>query len=232
MTIDRKALFKISYGLYVVSSADAAGNSGFIGNTVFQITSKPPRVAIGISHDNHTHGVIVNSGKIAVSVLSQNAELALIQTFGYKSSRDIDKFANFAWRLGENGSPIIIDGAQANFECSVSERLELETHDIFIGEVTNSNTIDNTTSPLTYEYYREVLKGKAPVNAPTFVEEQLDTTESKMAGSGTRVCSVCRYEYNPEKGDPDHGIAPGTPFESLPADWKCPVCNSSKEVFA
>lgn len=232
MTIDRKALFKISYGLYVVSSADASGNSGFIGNTVFQITSKPPRVAIGISHDNHTHGVIVNSGKIAVSVLNQNVDIALIQTFGYKSSRDIDKFANFAWRVGENGSPIIINGAQASFECSVLQRVELETHDIFIGEVMNADATNDTEPPLTYEYYREVLKGKAPVNAPTFVEEQPEISDSEVSGVNIRVCSVCRHEYDPEKGDPDHGIAPGTPFESLPADWKCPVCASPKEVFA
>ena len=233
MSIDRKALFNISYGLYVVSASDGNGRkSGFVGNTVFQITSKPPRLAVGVSRDNFTHGVIVDSGSLAISVLSRNAELPLIQTFGYKSSRDIDKFADLAFRPGDNGAPLVTEGTYAWFECSVSRILELETHDIFICEVTAANVADGGGSPMTYEYYREVLKGKAPKNAPTFVEQPTEPVESAAANAGEkRVCSVCRYEYDPAKGDPEHGIEPGTSFDDLPDDWRCPICGSPKDVF-
>jgi flavin reductase (DIM6/NTAB) family NADH-FMN oxidoreductase RutF/rubredoxin len=232
MSIDRKALFTISYGLYVVSSSTRNEKSGFIGNTVFQITSKPPKVAIGVSRDNHTHGVIVDSGFCAVTVLNQNADPALIQTFGYQSSRDIDKFAKAAWRQGENGSPVVTDGANACFECSVIQRVELATHDIFICEITSSELFDTHVKPLTYEHYRSVMKGKAPKNAPTFVDESSETRSDSLGSGETSVCSVCQYEYVPEKGDPEHGVAPGTPFDALPPDWKCPICGSPKEVFA
>ena len=228
MSIDGKALFKISYGLYVISSSGAEHGCGFIGNTVFQITSKPQRVAIGVSRDNHTYGAIVENGACAVSVLKQTADPALIRTFGYQSSRDIDKFAEYGWHCGENGSPIVTDGMLACFECSVSQRVELDTHDICICEVTCSEVFDDDASPLTYEYYRSVMKGKAPKNAPTFVEESFEP----RAAAGSSICSVCKYEYDPEIGDLEHGVIPGTPFEALPDDWKCPVCASSKKVFA
>ncbi|NOY76096.1 MAG: High molecular weight rubredoxin [Kiritimatiellaeota bacterium] len=232
MPIAKKALFKISYGLYVVSSATPEENSGFIGNTVVQVTSKPPRVAIGVSRDNHTHGVIVDSGKLAVSVLSRGGNPALIQTFGYKTSRETDKFADVSWCRGENGVPVVDEGVLAFFECSVSRRIELDTHDLFICEITVSEILNDRESPLTYEYYREVLKGKAPKNAPTFIDESQTSLEGGAVSSGASVCSVCRYEYDPEKGDPEHGIAPGTSFDDLPNDWTCPICSSPKEVFA
>jgi rubredoxin len=143
----------------------------------------------------------------------------------------MDKFANFAWRLGENGSPIIIDGVQANFECSVLQRVEFETHDIFIGEVIAADTTDDAIPPLSYEYYRETLKGKAPKNAPTYVEEDLNSAAPEKCVQSTITCSVCGYKYDPTIGDPDHGIPPGTSFNSLPIDWKCPICASPKEVF-
>jgi len=224
--MNKSALFRISYGLYVVTSTKGEEKNGFIGNTTFQITSNPTQIAIGVSVNNYTHEFIRQSKIFAVSVINRDATMELIQTFGYKSGKDIDKFANIAWHTGENGAPLIDIGVNATFECNVVQEVNLDTHTIFIGKVTNGNIV-NDSIPLTYEYFRNKMKGKAPVNAPTFVEDESPQT----ANNGKYVCSVCKYEYDPEIGDPEHGIPPGTKFEDILDDWKCPVCNSPKKVF-
>ncbi len=228
--MDTKALFRISYGLYVVSAKKKDGEqNGFVGNTVFQITSKPPRLAIGVSRDNYTWEFIQDSKAVAISVLNQDVPPDTIKTFGYNSGRDIDKFADTPWRPADNGAPVLTEGINATLECSISQSVELETHTIFIGEVTNAEIVSDS-APLTYDYYHKVMKGKAPKNAPTFVEESTGKDDA-VSAEGIMVCEVCGYEYDPAKGDPAKGIPPGTPFEDLPDDWECPVCGSPKTVF-
>jgi flavin reductase (DIM6/NTAB) family NADH-FMN oxidoreductase RutF/rubredoxin len=230
--MDRNALFKISYGLYVVTSARDGEKNGFIGNTVFQITSKPPRMAIGVSVDNHTHGFIRDSGLFAVSILSRSVDPELIRIFGYNSGRDMDKFAETAWSPGKSGVPLIKEGAVAVFECEVERAIDFETHTIFAGKVLDASALSDGPT-LTYEYYRSEMKGKAPKNAPTYVDpaEVAEKPAESAAAGGVRICDVCGYEYDPDVGDPAHGVPPGTPFEELPDDWTCPVCGSGKGFF-
>jgi len=228
--MDKTALFRITYGLYVITSLKGDDKNGFIGNTTFQITSKPPQIAIGVSCDNYTHEFIHESKLFAVSVINQNADSELIKTFGYNSGRDIDKFAKVAWFPGNNGAPLIKEGVNATFECNVVQEINLKTHSVFIGEVTATDIISDAI-PLTYEYFRSNMKGKAPKNAPTFVEE-IPLSKSAHDGGNKYICGVCHYEYDPVKGDPEHGVLPGTKFEDLPDEWKCPVCGSLKKVFA
>ena len=228
--MDRRALFHISYGLYVITSVRDSDKNGFIGNTVFQITSKPPQVALGVSVDNYTHDFIHSSGLFNISVLNRNVSPEIIQIFGYTSGRDSDKFVRTDWKSGSNGAPLITDGVNAFFECRVTNEISMGTHSVFIGEVTDAETLPSESVPLTYEYYRETMKGKAPKNAPTYVEEPVSGDNATLSGD-KYICSVCNYEYDPALGDPEHGIPPGTPFTDLPDDWKCPVCASPKEVF-
>jgi len=224
--MDKQALYRISYGLYLITSIKENGAmNGFIGNTAFQITSSPARIAIGVSVDNYTHEFIEESGVFAVSVLNRDCRPELIKTFGYNSGRDIDKFAETPWTAGGNGAPLITEGTIATIECRVSQTVPLNTHTIFIGEVAAMNAL-NDAEPLTYAYYRNTMHGKAPKNAPTFIEEK------PSGGELSHICSVCKYVYDPAKGDPAHGISPGTAFEELPDDWKCPVCGSPKNVFS
>lgn len=227
--MDKQALFHISYGLYVVTSTKDDTQNGFIGNTVFQITSKPPRMALGVSVDNYTHEFIESSKSFAVSILNQNVNTDLIKTFGYQTGRDVDKFANIEWRKGKTGAPLILNDINATFECKVIEEVHFDTHTIFVGEVIAGEVVDSTIPVLTYEYYRNVLKGKAPKNAPTYIESSAPVAPDNAQ---KYVCGVCGYEYDSTVGDPDHGIAPGTKFEDLPDDWVCPLCGSPKAVFS
>jgi len=227
--MDKKALFHISYGLYVVTSVKGNEKNGFIGNTVFQITSKPARMALGVSVDNYTHDFIKESKSFAVSIINQEVDTNLIKTFGYMSGKDVDKFAEIEWKESENGLPLICKDINATFECKVVEEVNFGSHTIFVGEVISEEVIDDSIPVLTYEYYRNVLKGKAPKNAPTYTE---DSTPTAPNDDPKYVCGVCGYEYDPAAGDPDHGIEPGTKFEDIPDDWVCPLCGSPKAVFS
>jgi rubredoxin len=117
----------------------------------------------------------------------------------------------------------------------ICNTIDLDSHTVFIGKVTDCG-ITGYGTPMTYSYYREVLCGKTPPTAPSFVSEANDIKkkngrkeESKMK---KYVCDICGYVYDPEKGDPDGGIEPGTAFEDIPEDWVCPVCGVSKEQFS
>jgi len=226
-----EAYFKITYGLYVVSTRLGDRLNGYVSNTVFQVTAEPARFAIACSKNNHTAGMIMDSHVFSVSVLQREARADIIGAFGYRSGRDTEKFTNFNYKFGSLGTPILLDDTLAWFECQVEQTLDTGSHLLFVGAVVDSDLLDPSGEPLTYAYYREVKKGKAPKNAPTYV----DPEKLKQQASSAPViyyCTACGYEYNPAVGDPDHNIPPGTEFEDLPDDWICPVCGTEKELFA
>jgi flavin reductase (DIM6/NTAB) family NADH-FMN oxidoreductase RutF/rubredoxin len=227
-----ESFFKISYGLYVVSSFDNKKLNGFISNTVFQVSANPAKLAIACSKNNFTAQLINASGLIGVSVLAQNTCPEIIGNFGYKSGKDTDKFASVNYTARPSGVPILTDDTLAWFECKVEQTIDVGTHLIFISLITESEMLGNTAEPLTYAYYREVKKGKAPKNAPTFVDPAKLAAAVSTASSKLYICNACGYVYDPAKGDPEHGIAAGTPFEQLPADWHCPSCGADKEDFS
>ena len=223
-----EAFFKITYGLYVVSTAVGNKLNGYVSNTVFQVTAEPARFAIACSKNNHTAEMIRQSGYFAFSVLKKDSRADIIGTFGYRSGRDFDKFALFAHRLGKTGVPILLADSIAWFECKLEQTIDAGTHLLFIGSLIDCDLIDADGEPLTYEWYRDVKKGKAPKNAPTYV----DPEKLKSAAAGDKyTCTACGFEYDPAKGDPENGIPPGTKFEDLPEDWVCPVCGTDKDGF-
>jgi len=224
--MDSKALRKISYGLYIVTSRKGDKINGQTVDVVFQVTSPPsPTIAICINKQNLTHEYISDSGAFGVSILAQDAPLNLIGNFGFKSGRDIDKFGNINYKMGETNVPIILDHTLSYLEAKVIDRLELSTHTLFIGELVAAEVIKEG-EPMTYAYYHQIKGGTSPKTAPTFIKE-----EKKMESLPKYECTVCGYVYDPEKGDPDGGIAPGTPFEEIPDDWVCPICGVSKDDF-
>jgi flavin reductase (DIM6/NTAB) family NADH-FMN oxidoreductase RutF len=147
-----KACWKITYGLYVVSSISGEKINGQICNTVFQITSDPPRIAIGINHKNLTHEFIEASGAFAVSILGQD-DIRTVRRFGYRSGRDFDKFKGVPTRNGRTGCPIL-EGAIGYLECTLvkDRKLDAGTHSIFVGDVVGG-ALFKDGEPLTYARY-------------------------------------------------------------------------------
>lgn len=223
------ALFKISYGLYIISTKSGSSMNGFISNAVFQITAEPPQFAICCSKNNHSAEMISQSGMFTVSVLKQDAGQELISLFGYRSGRDVDKFSGTEYIMTGSGVPAVTQDSLAWFECSVNQSVDVGTHILFTGRILNGVITDSGSEPLTYAWYREQRKGKAPKNAPTYREE-----DNSDAGKNTAVkyrCVVCGHVYDPAIGDPDNGIPAGTEFSDLPGNWKCPVCGAGKDDF-
>ncbi|MCX6229412.1 MAG: flavin reductase [Bacteroidia bacterium] len=228
-----ESYFKISYGLYLVTTQAGNKKGGYVANTLFQVTANPPQFAISCSKENYTTGLIKESGVFGFSILSDKATTSLVANFGYKSGRDFDKFAGVNYFKGKTGVPIITDSSVAWFECKVTSSYEVGTHVIFIGEVVDNGSIDEKMKSLTYTYYREVLKGYSPKNAPTYIEKANVETLFADQKKSLEVwqCQLCHYEYEEEKGDPISGIQPGTLFIDLPDDWLCPICGVGKLMF-
>jgi flavin reductase (DIM6/NTAB) family NADH-FMN oxidoreductase RutF/rubredoxin len=227
--MDPNVLHNIGYGMYVVSSFRGKELNGQIANTVFQITSTPPTIAISINKQNLTHEFIVSSGFFSVSILEQETPLAFIGQFGFKSGRAEDKFKNVKYKLLESGCPVVADNSLGYLECKVVKQFDCGTHTVFLGEVINSEILKSGKKAMTYEYYHQTKRGATPQSAPTFIkEEKLITEENTMK---KYRCTVCGYIYDPAIGDPDGGIAPGTPFEKIPDNWVCPVCGVDKSKF-
>lgn len=166
--MNKLALYKISYGLYIITSRKDNKLNGQIANTVFQITSEPPTIAVSINKTNLTHEYIKESKVFTVSILSTEAPMKFIGTFGFKSGRDIDKFENVNYEIGENGAPIVHDYTMGFVETQVIDSIDVGTHTIFIGKVINCD-ITKEKEPMTYDFYHKVVKGKAPKTAPTYI---------------------------------------------------------------
>ncbi len=227
-----EAFFKISYGLYVVGSVKDNKLNAYVSNTVFQVTAEPARFAIACSKNNFTAEFIEKSKVFSVSVLQKETRADIIGTFGYKSGRDIDKFAGFRHQTGKTGAPVLLDDTLAWFECEVIQTIDTGSHLLFIGNVTDGELINASGEPLTYAYYREVKKGKAPKNAPTYIDPEKVKKQANAKVYDKYYCTACGYIYDPAVGDPEHGFPPGTRFEDLPDTWVCPVCGTEKIDFA
>lgn len=225
-----KALHDISYGLYIICSKNVEKINGQIANALFQVTSEPPTIAVSINKKNLTHEFIEKSKVFTVSVLSEKTPMKLIGTFGFKSGTDIEKFEGINYKIGKTKVPIVLDNTLACIEAKMINRIDVGTHTIFIGRVEDAEILTED-KPMTYEYYHKVKGGFSPKTAPTYssvVDKEIKKEEEKME---KYVCTICGYVYDPEKGDPDGGIAPGTKFEDIPDGWVCPLCGASKSDF-
>ena len=221
-----KALYKLGYGLYVVCSRKGDRFNGQIANTVFQITSEPPTVAVSINKNSLTYEFIKESKVFTASALSRDTPLSFIGHLGFKSGRDIDKLESINYKIGETQAPVVIDNTVAYLEAKVTQEVDVGTHTIFIGELVDADVLTKEEC-MTYDYYHKVKRGTTPKTAPVYVEEK----KVELIKTPRYRCTVCGYVYDPELGDPDGGIKPGTPFEEIPDDWVCPVCGASKNQF-
>jgi len=233
--MDISALFTLSYGLYIVGTRSGDKLNGQISNTVFQVTDQPNRIAVSINKTELTHEMIMETGKCCIAVLSTRADLPFIGQFGFKTGRDTDKFADIHYDLAPSGCPIPSENILSYIDLSVVDSMDLETHTLFVSEVTDCG-IMGEGQPMTYAFYQQVLKGRTPPTAPSYrppvskkKEEENGKEHEEMKNY---VCNICGYIYDPAEGDPDGGIAPGTAFEDIPEDWVCPVCGVGKDQFS
>jgi len=244
-----KAFHKLSYGLYIIATEVDGKKFGYIGNTAFQVTSEPSQIIISSHKNNFTTSKILESKKFSISVLQKEVNTALIGIFGFMSGADMDKFNNIETISSVTGAPIITDSSVAWFDCRVLNSFDVGSHILILGEVVDADVLSGE-EPLTYDYYREKYKMLAPKNAPTYIEkEKLESevvpepvvkiednkepqSEQVNEDLSAYTCKICGFQYNPEEGDPALGIPPGTPFEDLPEDYRCPICNAGKEYFS
>ncbi len=165
-----ESFFSFSYGIYLVTSQHNDKKVAYIANTAFQVTAEPAQFAISCSKKNISTEVIIESGIFAISVLDNTADMRFVGKFGYKSGATSDKFAGTNTITAVTGAPIITDKAVAYLDCRVTQTIDVGTHFIIIGEVADAQVLNKDAEPLTYDYYRKVVKGLSPKNAPTYVD--------------------------------------------------------------
>ncbi len=199
--IEPNAMFKLSYGLFVLTAKDGEKDNGCIINTVTQLTDTPKRLTIAVNKANHTHDMIVKTGEFNVSVLTEEALFKLFQHFGFSSGRDTDKFADFAhWDRDENGIAYVNKYTNSHISCKVVNSLEFETHTLFIADIVEARVLSNVPS-ITYAYYFANTKPKP------------QPPEGDKVGY---VCKICGWVH--EGAD-------------LPADIICPLCKHGAADF-
>lgn len=223
--MDLKVLNQMTYGLYVITASRDMMCNGMIGDAVFQVSASPVTIGISINRNNLTHDYISESGFFAISILEHDTPLEFIRHFGFKSGRELNKCDGVDYTTGKSGSHLIVEHCLAYLECRVIDRMEAGTHTIFLGEVMEAQSYKEG-QPMTYQYYREKsLKKEKKYSAAT------DKVKIPVSETKRYICTVCGYIYDPAVGDPEEGIAPGTPFQDLPESWVCPWCKLDKTVF-
>ncbi len=201
--MDNKAMFKISYGLFVLTAKNGDKNNGCIINTAMQVTSEPNRISVTVNKANYTHDMIKETGKLTVSTISQDADFELFKRFGFSSGADTDKFDGFdAFKEGANGIVYITEGTNSYISAEVEQTVDLGSHTMFICKVTDAEILSDTPSA-TYEYYHANIKPKPQ-----------ETTAP--AGKTVWRCTICGFEYEGEE---------------LPADYICPLCKHPASDF-
>ena len=200
--MNEKTLFKISYGLYVLSTRLGDEDNGCIINTAILAASKPNQISICVNKLNHTHDMIMESKEFTVSILSEKATFDVFERFGFHSGKDINKFENYEFcKRSNNDIYYITEGTNGYISAKVDKIIDLGSHTMFIGEISDMEVLNDEVS-LTYDYYYKHIKPSV-------------NTEGKKGW----VCKICGYIYEGEELPPDficplckHGVAD---FEKL-----------------
>lgn len=199
--MNNNAMFKLGYGLYVITANVNGYNNGCIVNTVIQVTTTPNRISVTINKDNKTHDMIKDSGKFNVSVLSVNAPFDLFKHFGFQSGKNVNKFADFdKYEKSANNIPYITQGSCAFLSATVYSAVDLGTHTMFIANVVDGEILNDDES-VTYSYYHKNIKPK-----PQTVEVKAESAYR---------CKICGYVHEGE----------------LPDDFICPLCKHGASDF-
>ena len=205
--MDNKAMYKLSYGLFVLTTKAGDKENGCITNTAIQVASDPNQISFAINKANYTHDLVMESKKANISVISEEATFDLFKHFGFQSGRDVNKFEGFAdFKRADNGIPYITKGTNAYFSIDVTQTVDLGSHTLFIGVPTDMVVLSSAPSA-TYAYYQDNIKPK-PAAAPA--ENKLPEGVHKWR------CKICGYEY----------VGP-----NLPDNFICPICKHPASDF-
>ena len=195
--MDRKAMYKLSYGLFVLTAREDEKDNGCIINTAIQAASEPNQLSICVNKANYTHDMIVRTGKFTVSVLSQNAQFELFKHFGFQSGRDTNKFETFEkCSRGENGIYYITEGTNAYISVTVNKTEDLGSHTMFIGEITDMEVLSNVPSvAYAYKMKYDAIKKKAGRKNCGQVDHNTGKRSSDVIGElcGDSAKQVQRY---------------------------------------
>ena len=187
MSVNQDALFKISYGLYVVTCKEGEKDNGIIVNTVTQVTNTPNRIAVILNKESLSLKIIKDTGIMNINCLTEQTPFSVIENFGFKSGRETDKFSNTDFTRSKNSVAVLKKFTNAYISLKTEQYIDIDTHGMFICTITESGIINEEKS-LTYSYYQDNIKPKV------------------KAGKGF-VCKVCGYVY---EGDtlPEDYICP------------------------
>lgn len=202
--MDSKALYNLSYGLFVLTTKIGDKDNGCITNTAIQVTSEPNQICVAINKSALTCDILRSTGEFNISIISKDATFDLFKRFGFQSGLNVDKFKGFdGYKRSANGITYITEGTNAYMSIKISKTLELGTHVMFIGTIENM-VILSTAESATYAYYQSDIKPKPK--------------KVGVAPNGQTIwkCSVCGYEYIGKE---------------LPEDFHCPTCNHSASYF-
>lgn len=202
--MNKKAMYKLSYGLFVLTAKDGDKDNGCIINTAIQAASSPNQLSICVNKANYTHDMIVKSKAFNISTISEAANFELFKHFGFQSGKDVNKFDGYEhFNRSQNGITYITAGTNSFISVKVDKIIDLGSHSMFIGEITDMELLSDDKSA-TYEYYLNNIKPKP---------EEVGKTDD---GQTIWRCTICGYEYIGEQ---------------IPDDFICPICKHPASDF-
>ena len=202
--MDKKAMYKLSYGLFVLTARQGDRDNGCIINTAIQAASDPNTISIAVNKSGYTHDMVLATGLFNISIISQEADFSLFKHFGFQSGKDVDKFADYGdFARSQSGLPYITAGTNAWISCRVKQSVDMGSHTVFFAEVLDMDVLSSAPSA-TYEYYQDNIKPKP---------EAVGKTDD---GKTIWRCRICGYEYVGEE---------------LPEGYICPICKHPAEDF-
>ena len=202
--IEREAMYKITYGLFMLTTTDGQKQNGCIVNTVSMITDNPTRIVVFVNKANYSEELLRKTGVFNVSILTESTPFDTFKQFGFQSGRNVDKFEGGMYATSENGLYYLPEHTNAVLSGKVVDMLDYDTHTLFVAEVTEAKKLNNEKS-VTYEYYQSNIKPK-----PQAVKTE------ELAQKGKWVCKICGYVH---EGD------------ELPDDFICPWCKHPASDF-
>lgn len=227
--MDNKALFNLTYGVFMVATKSDDQLNGCIINTCMQVANNPVRVAISILNTNYTCELIKKSNVFALSILDQSVTFETIKHFGYQSGRNVSKFGDIKTPTDENGVPYLGWQTCAMISCKVVKKVDLDTHTMFVAEVVDAKVLSDE-EPLTYADYQNKIKPKQGNQGGEAAKPQETTSSQKVSSSENTTqsstqknrkiigwrCVICNYVYEGSE---------------LPANYVCPLCGHGPDDF-
>ena len=215
--MDKKAMYNLTYGLFILTARDGEKDNGCIINTACQVTTDPNRITICVNKNNFTHDIILKTGLFNISMLTEKSEFETYKHWGFQSGRTVDKVLPIYYMRADNGVIYIKDECNAYLSCKVVTSTDLGTHTLFLADVTDG-AVFNSDPSVTYAFYQKNIKPApaAAVSAPASSAASGSSSSPKAPVQKGWICTVCGYVYEGEE---------------LPADFVCPWCNHDASYF-